>query len=725
MLPATQRARHARHHVAALRLAAGAGLALLGITAQAATAASADEVLVTSTRMTRHAFDVPAAIDVVAIDERPDALGANPSEYLAGVAGLMVRDRATYAQEQQIAIRGFGARAQFGIVGLRLIVDGIPATMPDGQGQASHFNFSSAERFEVLRGPYSVLYGNASGGVIQLFTAAGSGPARLRGTVVGGSYDTWRASLNLRGSSRGVGYNLDYTRFRTDGARAHGAALRDTANLRLDFEPRTGNRLTLIVNRLSSPYAYDAGALNRTQFDTDATQVAPSALQFDTHKALAQTQAGIVDEQRLGERQVLRLAGYAGVRRVNQYLATSRAAQASALSAGGVVDLHNRYGGVDLRWTLATRLADRPFTLVAGANWDTLLSQRRGYNNFDGATDGVRGILRRDEDNQLYDLDEFVQAEWQFAPHWSLLAGLRHSDVRFDSDDHYIIDSADPATRNPDDSGRTRFTAWTPAASLLWRAAPDVNLYASFGRGFDTPTFDNLAYRSDGVSGLNLALAAAHTGNAELGARWRLGEVLYARGSLFYSATRDEIAVESSAGGRSTYQNAGRTRRRGAEFELDATLGRRWQAQASYTLLDARYRDSFRTCTSNVCPPGSGPIVPAGKVIPGAPRGTAWAALRWGTERGFSAAFEGSYVGRVPVNDFNTAYAPPYGLAAISAGYLWRPADWSLRLYARVDNLFDRRHASAVIINDNFGRHYLPGAGRSAYLGFSLASAER
>ena len=180
--------------------------------------------------------------------------------------------------------------------------------------------------------------------------------------------------------------------------------------------------------------------------------------------------------------------------------------------------------------------------------------------------------------------------------------------------------------------------------------------------------------------------------------------------------------MESSAGGRSTYHNVGRTRRQGAELEFDVALRERWRMQASYTLLDARYRDSFQTCTSNVCPPGSGPTVPAGKVIPGAPRSTAWAALRYGGERGFGAALEASYLARVAVNDFNTEYAPGYGLLGASASYQWRPPGWQLRLYARADNLFDRRYVGALVINDNFGRYYLPGAGRGAWLGFSIAT---
>ncbi|MCC7414445.1 MAG: TonB-dependent receptor [Gammaproteobacteria bacterium] len=705
-------------HARTLLRALPAGALLLAAAVAAATSQPAlDEIVITATRVERQAFDVPAAVDAVRLAERPEALGANASEYLGAVAGLLVRDRQNYALDQQISVRGFGARAQFGIVGIKLYVDGIPATMPDGQGQTSHFNFDSAERFEILRGPFSVLYGNSSGGVVQLFTAEGSGRPQWRANMVGGAFDTWRTSLNARGAAGGVGFNVDFTRLRTDGPRGHSAARRDSGNLRLDFHPWDGNHAMLVANRLSSPYALDAGTLNRAQFAADPTLVAPTALQFDTQKSLGQTQVGLVDEQRIGATQTLHLAAYGGRRRVVQFLATSIPAQSSPLSAGGVVDLHNRYGGADARWTLAAALAGRPFTLVAGAAWDAMSSRRRGYNNFSGTATGVIGNLRRDEDNRLHDFDQYLQANWDFAARWSTLMGVRHSDVHFDSEDHYVT------ATNPDDSGSTRFEAWTPAASLLFKARPDLNVYASFGRGFDTPTFDNLAYRSDGVSGLNLALQPAHTANVEIGLKWRRGRAAYTRIGLFRSVTRDEIAVESSAGGRSTYHNVGRTRRQGAEFELDASHADAWRWQASYTLLDARYRDSFQTCTSSVCPVGSGPIVPAGQRIPGVPRSTAYASLRYDRDHGWNVALEASYLAPVPVNDFNTEYAPAYALLGASGGYLWRRPGWMLRVFGRIDNLLDRRYVSAVTVNDNFGRYYIPGAGRNAYLGFTFATA--
>lgn len=678
-----------------------------------------DEVLVTSTRIEQRLFDVPAAVDSVNVADRPDALGAGIGEFLGAIPGLMVRDRLTYVHEPQMSVRGFGARAQFGIVGLKLYVDDIPGASPDGQGQLSHVNLDSVEHIEVLRGPYSALYGNSAGGVVQIYTQPGSGPASLKVGAVGGSYDTWRSSLGVLGETAGLGYNASYTHLRTDGARQHSAGYRDLGNLRLDYAPWDGNRLTLVANRLSTPGARDAGGLTLAQFAADPTQAAASSLQFDTRKSMNQTQFGLRDEQRIGAHQSLRVVVYGGTRKVLQVLANSIASQASPLAAGGVVDLDNRYQGADVRWTLASVLAGRPLTVVGGASWDRSTSRRHGWQNYVGTTTGVIGALRRDENNVIYNFDQFLQASWDVTDRYSALLGLRHGSVNFDSTDYYIT------ARNPDDSGGVRYEAWTPAATVSFKAQEDLNLYASIGRGLDTPTFDQLSYRFDGGSGPNFNLKAARTASGEIGAKWRYQHRLYTRLSVFRASTDDEIAVQSAAGGRSTYHNAGRAIREGVELEFDATLNDWLHAQASYTLLDARYADSFRTCTASPCAIGSGPIVPAGKRIPGAPGSNAYALLRFGGAQGWNASLEASYLDKVPANDFNREYAPAYTLVGASAGYLWQSARWSLRGFVRVDNLFDRQYVSAVVINDNFGRYYLPGSGRAAYAGFTLTAAAR
>jgi len=721
------------------RCAAAALLAALPpcARAQAGDQTRLQGVVVTATRTARPAFDVPASIDAVRIAADGNQLGVNLSDYLGGVPGLVMRDRQDYAQDQQLSVRGFGARAQFGIVGVRLYLDGIPATQPDGQGQASHFNLDSADRIEVLRGPFSALYGNASGGVVQVFTADGQGPAVVQADALGGSYGEWRTGLNARGATGGIGYNLDYSHFQTDGYRAHSRALRDSGNAKLDFRPFSGNRLSVVANIFSSPESLDPMGLSFDQFHADPRQAAPSALKFNTRKSLEQSQGGVIDEQALGEGQSLRLMAYYGHRIVKQFQSIPESAQSpSSTSPGGVIDLHNNYGGGDGRWTARWQPFGRPLTVVAGLSYDALDSHRRGYNNFTApGVDGVQGDLRRDENNDLHDFDQYLQLDWELSERWSTLLGVRHSEVHFNSVDHYIIPPSANSKGNPNDSGQNTFYATTPAAALMYKASERLRLYASYGEGFDTPTFDNLSYRPDGQPGLNFALVPARTGNGELGAKWKQGAAGEFRLALFRSITRNEIGVAGSQGGRSTYQNVGRTRRQGVEAEYDAWLGGNWHWQLAYTYLDAIYRQSFKTCTATPCNPATGAgtsPVPAGNRLPAVPESQAYSALRWGAERGWNAALEASYLSPVQVNDLNGSFqtpngtingsaAPAYGLLGINGAYIWDLPHWRVQAFARVDNLLDTNDVGAVVINDGNGLYYQPGAGRSAFAGIRLS----
>ena len=729
--------------VSGLRFRGGALCALLGVSSLPVLAQSGPAdlgpVVVSATRTAKSSFDVPASIDAVRIDPNGNQLGVNLSDYLAGIPGLVMRDRQDYAQDQQLSVRGFGARAQFGIVGVRLYLDGIPATQPDGQSSASHFNLDSAERIEVLRGPFTALYGNASGGVVQVFTADGAGPAVVQADAMGGSYGDWRTALNARGGIGGVGYNLDYSHFQTDGYRAHSSALRDSGNAKFNFTPFAGNKLSVVANILSSPESLDPMGLTLGQFRANPRQAAASALTFNTRKSLEQSQGGIVDEQALGDDQSLRFMAYYGHRIVKQYQSIPESAQTAPTSPGGVIDLHNNYAGGDGRWIAHWNLLERPLTVVAGVSYDALDSHRRGYNNFTApGVDGVQGALRRDENNDLHDFDQYLQLDWDLSEHWAAQLGVRHSEVHFNSVDHYIV------ANNGDDSGENTFYATTPVAGLMFKASQRLHLYASYGKGFDTPTFDNLSYRPDGQPGLNFALVPARTGSGELGAKWKLGEGSVARLSVFRSITRNEIAVASSSGGRSTYQNVGRSRRQGVEAEYEAWLGGDWHWQIAYTYLDAIYRNAFLTCTGTPCkpvvPPGVTPCnadgtpnipqpagtacVPADNRIPAVPESQLYSALRWGGERGWNAALEGSYLSPVAVNDLNRGNAPAYGVLGVNGAYIWELPHWRVQAFARLDNLLNTSYVGAVVINDGNGQYYQPGAGRSAFAGVRLSWKE-
>lgn len=672
-------------------------------------------VVVTGTRQAESAFDVPASVDRIGAEQiRDQRLQVNISEVLASVPGLTARDRQNYAQDVQLSVRGFGARASFGIRGVRLYVDGIPATLPDGQGQITHADLGSTERVEVLRGPFSALYGNSSGGVIDITTEEGSGPPMLGGSLAGGSDGTLRAGVQASGGAGSWGYLASASHFETDGYRAHSAAERDLGNLKFTWRPSECSKLTLVANSMNLPEAQDPLGLTRAQFEADPRGVDPVALSFDTRKSVSQSQAGAAYEHALGGGHRLQAMLYGGSRQTEQFQAIPVAPQGSPRHPGGVIDLARDYHGADLRWSLNGRDAAQPFALTAGLAFDGLDEHRRGYENFVGTTTGVKGALRRDERNTSTAFDQYLQATWRPAPAWRLDAGVRHSTVRVESRDRYVTDT------NVDDSGQTDFSATTPVASAMWLASESLHVYASAGRGFETPTLNELAYRGDGSAGLNLALKPARSDNLELGAKWRLGQTHTLNLAVFAVRTRDEIVTQTNLGGRASFQNAGQTRRDGVEVGWNGRYGSDWRAQAALTYLDARYDETFFICGA---PPCAAPTVevPAGNRLPGVARGSAYAALQWSPAEGWRGGVELRHLTGVPVNDLNTDHAPAYTLASASVGYRLRRGAWSLDGFVRADNLSGERYAGSVIVNEGNARFFEPAPGRTWLAGLNAS----
>ncbi|WP_162247580.1 TonB-dependent receptor [Pseudoxanthomonas sp. Root65] len=682
------------------------------IPARAQSAASAetlDRVVVTATRLEAvSAFDTPASTHVVSLGEGGARPQAALSEVLDGIPGLLARERQNLAQDTQLSIRGFGARSTFGVRGLRLYADGVPATMPDGQGQVSHFNMLGADRVEVLRGPFSALHGNSSGGVIQLWSEIPEEgyEARVQASVA--SHDSRLLGARLRGAGDAIGYNVAASVLDTQGYRDHSAARRESLNAKLRLQPGAGT-LDVLLNHFDAPDAQDPLGLTRAQAWEDPRQASPVATQYDTRKSVRQDQLGAVYEWPFAGGHRLRAMAYGGRREVEQYLSLPIAAQANPLNSGGVIDLDNDYGGADLRWSWTGDLAGRPFELSAGANADRQRQHRRGYENFVGTALGVRGDLRRDERNQVANADQYAQAWWRFAPRWSLLVGARHSRVRFRSNDAYVT------ATNPDDSGRVVYARTTPVAGLVFSPSDALRLYASIGGGFETPTFNEVGYRADGGAGLAFDLRPATTRNADLGMKWRGEQGLRVETAVFRADTDDELAVARNVGGRSSFRNVGAARRQGVELQAELPLQAAWQLQLAYTWLDATFRDAFPICTASGC---TSPVVQvaAGTRIPGVARQQASARLRWQGEQ-WHAAAQLLAVGDVTVNDTGSERAPGYGLLNLEVARAWLAGHGRLQGFARIDNALDRVHIGSVIVNEGNGRFYEPGADRTFTVG--------
>ena len=699
---------------AVLTATAAAAWAASSLVARAAPTQRLADVVVTATRIAMPAFDVPASISSVpGADLRDDALGINLAEGVRSVAGLLVRNQYDYAQDQQVSIRGIGAGSAFGVRGVRICQDGIPQSGPDGQGQVSQFNLGSAQRVEVLEGPFSALYGNSSGGVIQIFTASGKAPGALRFDLGFGSFGTVRAGVDASDALGKLRYNLDFTHFSWQGFRPQQKARSESFNGKVNYALSSRSSLTFVANVLSRPDSLDAQGLTAAQFAANPDQTSAGALAFHTRKTLDQQEGGLIYKYALGAHQQLRLMGYYGHRSVLQFLSIPVGAQFAPASSGGVVDLHRTFGGGDARWSIKTHIAGHALAWVAGVSCDTQNELRRGYDNFIGPTLGVQGARRRNENDIARNIDEYSQASIALSRQWSLMLGVRHSEVKFITQDHFITPG------NGNDSGGVTYTATSPVAGVLYAPLDWLHLYAAFGQGFRTPLASELAYRPDGAPGLNLALRPARSNNGEIGAKFQVGRTLNASIAAFLTHTNDEIVVVTDRGGRTTYQNAGRTRRSGAQASLAYHFRPLWHLQVAYTYVDAVYVDGFRTCTTVPCATPT-QLIPAGNRLPGVPRNSAYAKVGWGGRRGWHASLSGQYLSSIPANETNTAHAGSYSVFDASGGYRMALGAQRLEVFLRVNNLLNRRYVAAVIVNQSSGAYFEPAPGINILAGVSL-----
>ncbi|KQW45543.1 MULTISPECIES: TonB-dependent receptor domain-containing protein [unclassified Roseateles] len=603
-----------------------------------------------------------------------DAEAQDPAQALARtlarVPGLYAANRGNDAQDLQISSRGFGARASFGVRGLRLVADGIPASTPDGQGQLGHWLIADAASLEVLRGPFSALYGSASGGVVALQSRWPT-QDQTQASVALGAFGLRQASVSLdRLPAEGQALSLAAQVTHRDGWRAHSASERRLAQAR--WQLRTPGQQFMAVLQLQSQPADDPLGLTAEQFAADPRQTAAPAEAFNTRKTAEQQQLGLRWQRDMSEQLRVQVAGWYGHRAVDQWQSIPLNVQSTPTHPGGVIELRRRFAGMDARlnWSLAPA-----HELTVGWAIETQRDARRGYLNQAGET----GALKRDETNRARSSEPYAQWRWTPAPEWELLAGLRATDLRFDSADRYLA--------NDDDSGARDFSGLQPVAGVAWRPTQGQVLRLALGRAAESPTLTELAYRAQG-SGFNNELRAQRSKQVELGWEAREGERRLAL-TAFHAETRDEISVLASSGGRTVFTNAAQTRRRGLEAAAQLPLSRDWRLDLAATRLVTR-------------------VTSTGQPLPGVPAAHGSAELRWqGATLDAALSLQGR--ARLPADDAGTAAAAGGALWGFNIGGQLAP-DWRWRL--RADNLLNRATAASVIVNDANRRYFEPAAPR-------------
>jgi iron complex outermembrane receptor protein len=671
-------------------------------------------VVVTATRVEQNSFDLPVSIDVVDGETLQDSQQqVNLSEVAARIPGVVVNNRFNGSQDLSISTRGFGARSQFGVRGVRLYADGIPLSMPDGQGQTGTFNLDTAKQVEFMRGPFSALYGNSSGGVVQILTRDGAKNPTVSGGITFGSYNTRRESLTVEGDSDGVNYIANASHYETDGYRDQSKASRDMLHTKLTYKPSDATKITLLATYLDQPDSQDPSGLTLAQYKQDRKQPnSADAITHDARSIKSQTQAGLVLDHAFSDQQSIRLMSYYGVRDNLQFQTLP-----GTLGNKRAVSIDREFGGLDARWSYKDTLADKPFSLSAGLNYETMTDDRRTLNALNGQL--VSNVPTRNEIQDVHNFDQFVQASYEPTDRLLLIAGLRHTNIKFNVDDKMPT--------GHDDSGSLEFSNTSPVVGATFKITPAFNLYANYGKGFETPTFIELTYDDPSSgTGPNLSLKPSKSKNYEVGAKAFLFDNTRMNLALFKVNTEKEITVKQGTGTTASFQNAGDTERHGLELSIESALPNNFTAYAAYTLINAEFKDSFSYCTNRTgCTGPSDPnfkTVSAGNKIPGVYTTTTYAELSWKhPSTGFSTAIEGIYFSDVYSDDLNSSNvkAKSYALFNLRGGFTQHLGNWRLNEFARIDNLTDREYISSVKINT--AGAFEPAATRNWTLGLNAS----
>lgn len=658
-------------------------------------------VVVTATRQAQNSFDLPIAIDVVTEKDIKDGqLQMQLSESLIRVPGITAQNRTQQAQDPQISSRGFGSRSSFGVRGVRVYVDGIPLTMPDGQGQPGVVDLSAIKSIEVMRGPFSSLYGNSSGGVIQMFTADAPATPTVGATTMFGSYGTKRQVLEAAGQSEGIEYMLNVSNFESDGYRANSQSDKQMATAKFKIHVSDDTKLTTLVNWFEQD-AQDPLGLTRANVAQNRKGVVLAALNANTRVSRSHTQVGFNLEHAINETNKISFIPYVGTRSNSQVLPINALGTNARTS-----EIQRSFYGTDLRWDNNGVVLGKAYNISLGVNYGKSEDDRLDINT--QLAGAPANALNRDEENISTNYDRYIQGKLAATETIDIHAGLRRTKVNLRVNDNYTT-----VAGFGNNSGSVSYNKTNPVIGVTWKATPEVNLYANYGRGFETPTFVEAAY-SSATNGAtpNLSLKPSTSENFELGTKAYITDNTRANLTLYYIKTDDEIVASlTDAANRSIFANANQTIRKGAELSLESSFNNNISTYFSYTLLNAKFDSDFTGATG---------LIASGNRIPGTYSNQAYGEIRWRYEPlGFYTALEGRYNSKVYVNDRNTDAASSYAIFNIRAGFEQLVSNWMFKEFIRIENLTDKEFIGSVRINDANSRFFEPAAERNYILGLS------
>lgn len=655
-----------------------------------------EEIIVTATMLERTLANTPAAVSVVTED---DIQGARQQlaldESLSRVPGLFMQNRYNFAQDLRLSIRGFGARGQFGIRGVKVLVDGIPETLPDGLGSVDSIDLGATSQIEVIRGPSSALYGNASGGVISLTSEGGRPDPFVQMRVAAGGFGFEKSQLKLGGETEKLNYLISISDQELDGFRAQSRYENKLLTGRFDVDLGRDRNLLTVVNFTDQPVSDDPGGL-QTATPPDPRAAAPNNVAFNAGESLEQQRLGFVYTMPAGERGTLRARNYYVWRDFGNLLPTQNQ---------GIVDLERDFVGGGVSYTYDGFWLDRPNRFVTGVDFDDQSDDRLRYDNLNG----VRGPLSFNQNEHVKSAGVFLQNELSISERVQLSFGVRYDQVEFEVTDRWFGNTS-AANPSGDDSGSTKFTRTSPMAGLVVEINDDLNFYTTYSSAFETPTTTEFALPT-GAGGFNDSLMPQIAKNLEVGLRGAIGDNQRYEVALFSIDVEDELIGNEipASPGRFFYTNAGETSREGVEFSWIANPTDRIKTTVSYTYSDFEFKQFAETAGDR-----------SGNVIPGTPENLLFAEFSYRAPRGWFVAADALYVDDQFGDSANAVLVSDYTLASLRMGYDIELATVMLSPFIGVNNLSDEAYTANVRINAAFNRYFEPGPGRNGYGGITV-----
>ena len=652
-----------------------------------------DEVVVTATRMQQKLGDVPVAASVVnqqEIQQGRQELGLDES--LNKIPGLFMMDRYNFAQDLRISIRGAGSRATFGIRGIQIYIDGIPATTADGQGGVDDIDLGSASRVEVIRGPASSLYGSSAGGVISIFTEDGPQTPFVQAAATLGSYNMRKYQLKAGGQYNKLNYLVNLSYLNMDGYRQNNQVEQTELNSKFRYDFSDDSNLTVIVNAVDSPTANDPGSLPINLVKADPRQAWSGNLAFHSGESLTQQRVGAVYRRDIGENQHLTLNNFYLWKDFITYL---------PFQSEGVSAFQRFFYGGGGKYDFTTPIWGHNNDLTIGFDIEIQRDNRQRYNN----DFGIKGPMTQNQLEAAESYGVYFRDQFSITDNLLFSVGGRYDIVDMAIHDHFLS--------NGDQSSALHFKHFNPSVGLVWHFLPNMSLYANYGTAFETPTFTEVGGPSQdlGATGINLAgfnnVKPQTAESYEIGLRGRAWNRVNFDFAAYTMKVKDEVVNVATLGNRGEFQNAD-TRRKGIEAEADMAITDQIKLTTSYTYSHFKFRRF--------------PTNPAaeGNWLPVIPQQQFYAELAWRHPSGVYAAVEYHWVDQIYANNANTAVSDAYNVANLRFGDDFNIDNLVISPYAGVKNFTNEKYNGNVRPNSYGGRYYEPAPTRNVYGGIKV-----